>query len=103
MHRNCLDCRFLFDRAPGYFLGSTYINYAFTAVILTVGYVYLRFGVGMQRDTLMWPLMLFCVIFPLIFFRFARALWLSLDCYFDRTVFESDVVPSQPKKESRPK
>jgi hypothetical protein len=27
----------------------------------------------------------FCVIFPVVFFRYARSLWLSFDCYFDRT------------------
>lgn len=90
MNDRCPDCNFKFERAPGYFLGSTYINYAFTAFVLTIGYVYLRFGLKIERDILMGPLIGFCILFPLLFFRFARSLWLNIDCYFDRTGFESD-------------
>jgi hypothetical protein len=25
----------------------------------------------------------FCIIFPLVFFRYARSLWLSFDCWLD--------------------
>ena len=84
MNKKCPDCEFSFERSPGYFLGSTYINYAFTALTTTVSYVVLHFGLGWQKERLLPGLLAFCLIFPLVFFRFARSLWLSLDCYFDR-------------------
>jgi uncharacterized protein (DUF983 family) len=84
MHGCCSNCRFSYERPAGYFLGSTYINYGCTASLTTVTYVILLFGFGVARERLLPIALAFCVIFPLVFFRFARSLWLSLDCYFDR-------------------
>ncbi|MEO2017763.1 MAG: DUF983 domain-containing protein [Fuerstiella sp.] len=84
MNKQCSDCEFRFERDPGYFLGSTYINYGFTAATTTVSYVVLHFGLGCTNGQLLPGLVTFCLVFPLVFFRFARSLWLSLDCYFDR-------------------
>ena len=88
MHDNCPDCKLKYERAPGYFLGSTYINYVVTAILLTATYVTLHFGVGYSNQWLAGPLVAFCVLFPLGFFRYARALWLAIDCYFDASIFE---------------
>ena len=85
MHSDCSQCGFRFERPAGYFLGSTYINYGITALITTVSYVVLLFGFGWKKEVLLPGLVAFCLIFPLVFFRFARSLWLSLDCFFDRT------------------
>lgn len=86
MPERCGECRLRFERAPGYFLGSTYINYGLTAAILTVAYMLLHFGFGIANRQLVWPLTVFCVLFPLASFRYARSLWLALDCYFDQSV-----------------
>ncbi|MEZ6062506.1 MAG: DUF983 domain-containing protein [Planctomycetaceae bacterium] len=85
MHSECENCGFTFERAPGYFLGSTYINYAVTAGLSTAAFVVLRFVYRVPKEFLLPVLLSFCVVFPLVFFRFARSLWLSLDCFFDRT------------------
>ena len=84
MNASCGDCEFRFEREPGYYLGSTYINYGVTALLATLTYVVLLFGFGLEKEVLLPGLLTFCVIFPLVFFRFARSLWLSLDCFFDR-------------------
>jgi uncharacterized protein (DUF983 family) len=84
MNEFCKRCGFSFQRPPGYFLGSTYINYGVTAGLTTVAYVSLYFGVGIEKQTLLPAILGFCLVFPLVFFRFARSLWLSLDCLFDR-------------------
>ncbi len=83
MHHHCSHCGFVFERAPGYFLGSTYINYGVTAGLTTATYVILRFGWGMSKELLLPAMLVFCVAFPLAFFRLARSLWLALDCCFD--------------------
>lgn len=88
MPPRCAHCGLTYERAPGYFLGSAYINYALTAVLLTVMYMLLHFGLGWSNHALAWPLGAFCVLFPLVTFRFARALWLALDCHFDKSVLE---------------
>ena len=90
MHEKCPNCNLLYERAPGYFLGSTYINYALTAILLTSTYVGLHFFAEIDNKYLIWPLVIFCIAFPLFFFRYARSLWFALDCYFDVSGFERD-------------
>lgn len=92
MERRCCGCGFQFERAPGYFLGSTYINYGLTAGLTTVSYVILHFGFRVSNGVLLPGLLTFCAIFPVVFFRYARSLWLSLDCCFDRTGAEEGTL-----------
>ncbi len=84
MHERCSQCRYRFERSPGYFLGSTYINYGVTTLTATWSWILLRFVMGYDRRILIPALAAFCVIFPVVFFRYARSLWLSLDTFFDR-------------------
>ena len=93
MHARCAACQLKFERASGYFLGSTYINYGLTSLFVTVAYVGLHFGAGIENRLLMPSLMAFVVLFPLVFFRFARALWLAMDCYWDWQGVESESRP----------
>ena len=90
MPERCDECQLKYERAPGYFLGSSYINYGLTAVALTVLYVALHFGAGWSNRELTVPLVGFCVLFPLFSFRYARGLWLAIDCHFDKSILESD-------------
>lgn len=83
MHRACSHCGFVYERAPGFFLGSTYINYGFTVISLTVMYMALHFGWGLSNRILTIPLVIYFVTVPLLLFRWARSLWLAMDCYYD--------------------
>lgn len=83
MHHHCSECGFVYERAPGYFLGSAYINYGITVVSLTVLYVTLHFGFELSNQVVTAPLVLYFVCLPLFMFRFARSLWLAMDCYYD--------------------
>jgi len=85
MRKKCENCGFVFERDPGYFLGSTYINYGLTTLLTTWSYIVLRFVLEIDKGWLIPGLATFCVLFPMVFFRYARSLWLSFDCYFDRT------------------
>ena len=90
MYERCSNCHLKYERAPGYFLGSAYINYGLTAVSLTIMYMTLRFGVGFSNRQLAVPLGLFCVLFPLFTFRYARGIWLAMDCHFDQSVMSGE-------------
>jgi uncharacterized protein (DUF983 family) len=90
MNRCCPECGLLFDRAPGYYLGSTYINYGITAWVITVLFLVGRFYLHIEGNRLLWPLFVFCLIFPLLIFRQARALWLAFDCQFDQSVLDDE-------------
>ncbi|HUG92391.1 MAG TPA: DUF983 domain-containing protein [Planctomycetaceae bacterium] len=90
MHGACPHCQLRYERAPGYFLGSAYINYAATALLVTAAYVSLHYGAELTNRQLTAPLVALCVAFPLFFFRYARSWWLAMDCYLDPTAFEPD-------------
>ncbi len=90
MHERCVHCDLKFERSPGYFLGSTYFNYGQTALTTTVLFVVLQFGCGLPKDWIVGPLVVYCIVWPLFWFRYARALWMAMDCFFDSTDFDSD-------------
>ena len=83
MHETCSDCGTRFEREPGFFLGSIYINYGLTALIIAVAYPILLFsGLVAERKLLVGGL-LFALLFPLLVFRHARSLWLGFDQFYD--------------------
>lgn len=83
MHHHCSECGFVYERAPGYFLGSAYINYGITCLSLTILYITLHFGLEWSNQVVTVPLVIYFVVLPLFMFRYARSLWLAMDCYYD--------------------
>jgi hypothetical protein len=90
MYERCDHCNLKYERAPGYFLGSIYINYGLTAMSTTIAYVTLHFGQKIPNQTLLPYLIGYCILFPTLFYRHARAFWISLDSFFDTEEFWSD-------------
>ena len=83
MNRRCESCGRLFERAPGYLLGSIYINYGLTALLTLAGYFALYFSETMRGKPLLATMTAFIVVFPLWFFRYARSLWIAFDERWD--------------------
>lgn len=95
MHRQCDTCGFVYERAPGYFLGSAYLNYGFIVITLTLLYVGLHFGLGWSNRAVTPLLVAYFVIVPLLMFPHARSMWLAMDCFYD-PVGASVSDPAQP-------
>ena len=87
MFERCPECGLKYERAPGYFLGSTYINYGFIVLTIIPAYMALHYGMGISNETLTIPFVAYCTIVPLFMFRYARAWWLAMDCYCDPVGF----------------
>jgi len=83
MRESCDQCGLPLVREPGFYLGSIYVNYGLTAVLVTCGYFALYFSEAVSPDAALWICTAFCLLFPLWFFRYARSLWLGMDFYFD--------------------
>lgn len=90
MHERCSGCGLKYERAPGYFLGSAYINYGWTGLLLLGLYVGLHFGAGFSNSQLAFPLSAIFVLVPCFTFRHARSLWMAIDCVLDPTGFEEE-------------
>lgn len=83
MHEQCAACQLRFEREQGYFLGAMYINYGVTVVLTLLGSFALEWWqeVSLTQQLVLW--ITFGTLFPLVFFRHARGLWLGLDYCFD--------------------
>ena len=85
MNERCEHCSLQYEREPGYFLGSSYINYGWTSMSMMFAYLLLRYVLGYPNMYVLPPLTAYIIIFPLVFFRYARAMWLAFDIYFDHS------------------
>ena len=99
-HRTCPACHLKFEREPGYFLGSIYLNYGITALVSTASWVVLRFGYDFPSRHILMGLAAFCILWPTFFFRYARALWLAMDLRFDTKLFHARERPPTPPQET---
>ena len=92
MHTSCNHCAHVFEREPGFFLGSVYINYGLTALIICIAYPILLYREAITPRALLISATVFMMVFPIWFFRYARALW----CGFDEWVDPVKTTPSKP-------
>ena len=77
----CDACGLDFQREPGFFLGSIYVNYGAASVIAGTAFVVLTMGLGWPAPWVLAGCLAFTVIFPLWFFRYARTVFFAVD-YF---------------------
>jgi uncharacterized protein (DUF983 family) len=83
MNDVCPECGTAFEREAGFYLGSIYVNYGLTALVVAIGYPVLLFNQILAERTLLIMAMVFSVAFPIWFFRYARALWIGFDEFCD--------------------
>jgi len=83
MHKQCPHCGAPFEREPGFYLGSIYINYGITALIVTIVYPSLLFNGILGKNTLLVGSLAFTLVFPVLVFPWARSLWLGFDQWRD--------------------
>ena len=83
MNSECLHCGLVFEREQGYFVGAIYINVIVTEALLG-GFYLISIATGFLADQLTdTVLFTLAVILPLLFFRHARSMWLSIDYAVD--------------------
>ena len=88
MNERCPACKLDFQRDPGFYLGAIYFNYGLTAVLVTATYVGLSLLTEVSKEIKLVIALVPAVLFPFLFFRFSRSLWLGFDYFVDRTARE---------------
>jgi uncharacterized protein (DUF983 family) len=83
MEEACPNCGRSFRRGPGYLLGSIYFNYGVTALLVVVIFFAGFFSDAFTSNQLLYGLTLIAILFPIWFFRYARALWIAFDERWD--------------------
>jgi uncharacterized protein (DUF983 family) len=79
MNAVCAVCDLRFERAQGYWIGAIYVNYGVTTLIAVAGFFTLWAWTTLSTATQLAIWVPFCVIFPLWFFRYSRAVWLAVE------------------------
>jgi len=83
MHERCPHCGIKFEREPGFFLGSIYINYGVTSLAVAITYPILLFNKIVAETPLLIGSLTFVVVASLLMFPHARSLWLGFDQWRD--------------------
>jgi len=84
MNDTCGSCGLAFRPEPGYYVGAMYVNYLTTAAVgLAAGLTLLD---RVPLPALLVALAAFGLVFPVVFFRYSRSLWLALDQYIHSVV-----------------
>ena len=83
MHEACEDCALPLHRTGGFYIGSVYINYGITSLLLLGIFLGLWLGLSVEANTSLYIAAGVVVPFALWFFRYARSLWLGMDHFFD--------------------
>jgi hypothetical protein len=83
MNADCPECGCHFEREAGFFLGSIYVNYTFTALTMTILYMLGYFLKWADNNTLLIWALFYVVIVPAIIHPFARSLWAGFDQMWD--------------------
>ena len=79
MHEHCAACDLRYEREQGYFVGAIYINYAVTVAVAAGSVLVLDWTIGLTLTEELAIGIALGALVPLLFFRYARSLWLSLD------------------------
>jgi uncharacterized protein (DUF983 family) len=79
MRESCAACGFRYEREQGYFVGAIYVNYVVTAAIAVGTVLALDWTVGLTLTQQLAVGVALALLVPVVFFRYARSLWLGLD------------------------
>ena len=79
MHERCAACGLRYEREQGYFVGAIYVNYAVTVFVAAGTVLVLDWTIGLTLTAQLAIGIALGALVPLLFFRYARSLWLSLD------------------------
>ena len=79
MYEACPHCGFSYEREPGFYLGSIYMNYGATVILTGALYALLVLGLGLSNETTLAVCLAAAVLCPILFFRHARSFLLALD------------------------
>jgi len=79
MEPGCGRCGLSFEREPGFYLGSIYVNYGATVIGTGLLYGFVVAVLGLPHDVALAASLAVAVLFPILFFRHARGLLLALD------------------------
>ncbi|GAC1433357.1 MAG: hypothetical protein PVS3B3_29370 [Ktedonobacteraceae bacterium] len=87
MYEKCPICGFTFEREEGYFTGAMGINLVISELLVAAAIIPFATIAGLNPSIPFYPILFaglpLPVVLPLIFFRHSRALWMSVDHWWN--------------------
>jgi uncharacterized protein (DUF983 family) len=83
MHERCPNCLLNFEREHGFFVGAIYINYALTVLVALASFYALELFTPVPFAWRLACAVVCAALFPLVFYRYSKSFWLSLDWFVD--------------------
>lgn len=83
MKEECSCCGFKYEREPGFFYGSMYVNYALTSGIFIILFALDSFFWHMETWVLLTIIIAFILILFPVTFRVGRILWINFFARYD--------------------
>lgn len=93
MKESCESCQFVYEREPGYFLGSAYINYGFCGAGGLLWAVIATFVLHLSWFQQIVVPSIVMIVFSCWFSRYARSMWMAFDLRLDPPTEKDFVVP----------
>ena len=97
MHERCAACGFRYEREQGYFVGAIYLNYAATVAVAAGTVLLLDSIVGLSLAQQIVLGVALAALVPVLFFRYSRSLWLSVDYLVTRADERSERQRRRPR------
>jgi hypothetical protein len=97
MHERCAACGFRYEREQGYFVGAIYLNYAATVAVAAGTVLLLDSIVGLSLAQQIALGVALAALVPVLFFRYSRSLWLSVDYLVTRADERSERARRRPR------
>ena len=82
MFTRCRACNLKFERESGYFIGAMYLNYGATVLIAFPSYFLFETFTAIPFFLNLGVWTLFSAVFPILFYRYSKSLWLNFDYVF---------------------
>jgi hypothetical protein len=99
MREACASCGQDFLQEQGYYVGAMYLNYLMTAALGLTTALLLVERVPLTR--LIPALAAFALVFPLLTYRWSKALWLGIQRYIEEGTTEESGIQN-PESRRRP-
>jgi uncharacterized protein (DUF983 family) len=97
MHERCSGCGLRYEREQGYFVGAIYVNYIVTVAVAAGTVLLLDWLVGLSLAQQLVLGIALAALVPLLFFRYSRSLWLSVDYLVTRADERSERNRRRPR------
>jgi len=76
VNKQCRICGLRFEREEGFLLGAIVINYTITTVLLLAPLSVIVFKQLISVPLAMAAAVLWCIVFPVLFYPYSKSLWL---------------------------